>query len=328
MLIKRLQSREYHHHRNDTTPNPMECLIAIVGPTAAGKSELALHLAQDFAIEIVSADSQQVYRYMDIGTNKPTPDERILVPHYLIDIINPDEDFNQATYHRLATKTIKTIQQKGKLPLLVGGTGLYVWSILEGWKIPQVPPNPELRFHLESRAKQEGSYTLYKELQQVDPLAAVKIHPCNTRRVIRALEIYRTSGHPPSHLRRRETPNFPILIIGLTMERKELYSRIDCRVDEMIRKGLVKEVEKLIQMGYSLSMSSMSSIGYKQIGQFLQGQLDLTTAIEQIKYDTHRLARHQYAWFHLDDKRIYWLDASHFPVMLDKAENLIRDFTA
>jgi tRNA dimethylallyltransferase len=306
----------------------MECLIAIVGPTAVGKSELALHLAQDFPIEMVSADSRQVYRYMDIGTNKPTLAERAVAHHHLIDVVNPDEDFNLAIYHQLAAETIKGIQQKDKLPLLVGGSGLYVWSILEGWEIPQVSPNRKLRCGLEARAKQEGSDTLHKELQQIDPLAAARIHPANIRRIIRALEIYHMTGQLPSQSWHKEAPSFPVLIIGLTMERGELYSKIDCRVDKMIQKGLVKEVKELIKMGYNLSLSSMSGIGYKQIGQFLQGQLSLPAAIEHIKYETHRLARHQYAWFHLGDKRIHWLDASHFPATLDKARDLIGGFTA
>jgi tRNA dimethylallyltransferase len=309
----------------------MKCLIAIIGPTAVGKSELALHLTRDFPVEIVSADSRQVYRYMDIGTNKPTLAERVSVPYHLIDVVNPDEDFNLARYHQLATRAIKDIQQKGKLPLLVGGSGLYVWSVVEGWEIPQVPPNPKLRCELEARAKQKGSYALYEQLQQIDPLAATKIHPYNTRRIIRALEIYHMTGRLPSQLWRKEAPSFPILIIGLTAGRSELYSRIDRRVDKMMQKGLVREVEELVKMGYSFALPSMSSIGYKQVGQFLQGQLTLPEAIEKMKYETHRLARHQYAWFHFNDKRIHWFDVSRFsvimspslPVILSAVKNLI-----
>lgn len=288
----------------------MKRLVAMVGATAVGKSEFALLLAQELQVEIVNADSRQVYRYMDIGTNKPTLAQRASVPHHLIDVVNPDEDFNLAMYCHLATKAIKDIQQKDKLPLLVGGSGLYIWSLVEGWRIPQVPPNPQLRSELEARAKQEGSYTLYGKLRQIDPLAATKIHPSNTRRIIRALEIYQMTGQPPSQLWRKEAPSFPIIIIGLTLERSELYRRIGRRVDRMIEAGLVKEVKSLLERGYNLNLPSMSGIGYKQIGQFLQGQLDLPAAVEQIEYETHRLARHQYAWFHLDDKRIHWFDAT------------------
>jgi len=303
------------------------CLIAIIGPTAVGKSELALHLAQDSPAEIISADSRQVYRYMDIGTNKPTLAERAIIPHHLIDIVEPDEDFSLATYCQLATEAIEAIQQKDKLPLLVGGSGLYVWSLIEGWKIPQVLPNTKLRRNLETRAKQEGSYALYEELRQIDPVAATKIHPCNTRRIIRALEIYQMTGQPPSQLWRKETPNFPILVIGLTLERDELYKRIDCRVDKMVQSGLAKEVEELLNRGYSPTLPSMSGIGYKQIVQFLQGQMSLPAAIEQIKYETHRLVRHQYTWFHLDDPRIHWFDAAEDNVR-EKVVKLVRIFVA
>jgi tRNA dimethylallyltransferase len=312
----------------------MECLVAIVGPTAIGKSELALHLAQEFGAEIVSADSRQVYRYMDIGTNKPTLAERASIPHHLIDAVNPDEDFNLAIYCQLATEAIKTIQGKGKLPLLVGGSGLYVWSLVEGWKIPNVLPNFQLRHDLEIRAKHEGNQVLYKELQRVDPLATAKILPGNVRRIIRALEIYQMTGQPPSQLWRKKAPSFPVLIIGLTVERSELYSRIDSRADKMIQKGLVEEVEELLKMGYSLSLPPMSGIGYKQIGQFLQGELSLSMAVDRVKYETHKLARHQYAWFHLNDRRIHWFNAGRFSVTPSRSsehseeavKNLIENF--
>ena len=306
-------------------------MIAIVGPTAVGKSELALHLAQYFPLEIISADSRQVYRYMDIGTNKPTWAERASVPHHVIDVVEPDEDFSLAMYHQLAIEALKAIQQKGKLPVLVGGSGLYVWSLVEGWKIPQVPPNQELRRRLEARAEQEDSQSLYQELQDIDPSAAAKISPRNIRRVIRALEIYHATGQPPSQLQHKEAPAFSVLIIGLTQERSELYRRIDWRVDKMIQMGLVEEVEQLLKKGYSPSLPSMSGIGYKQIGQFLRGEMTLPQAIDKIKYETHRLARHQYAWFRLSDSRIHWFDTSEAEakasiVALNKVKGLIEGF--
>ena len=306
-------------------------MIAIVGPTAVGKSELALRLAQYFPIEIISADSRQVYRYMDIGTNKPSPDERESVPHHLIDVVEPDQDFSLAMYHQLAIEALKTVKQKGKLPLLVGGSGLYVWSLVEGWKIPQVPPDHKQRSQLEARAEQEGSRNLYQELQGIDPIAAAKINPSNTRRIIRALEIYHATGQRPSQLQRKEAPDFPILLIGLTRERSELYERIDWRVDKMIQIGLVEEVEQLLKKGYSLSLPSMSGIGYKQIGQLLQGEMTLPQAIDKIKYETHRLARRQYAWFRLSDSRIHWFNSSGVEVetnidTLNKVKSLIEGF--
>jgi len=306
-------------------------VIAIVGPTAVGKSELALHLAQYFPVEIISADSRQVYRYMDIGTNKPSMAERASVPHHVIDVVEPDEDFSLAMYHQLAIEALKAIQQKGKLPLLVGGSGLYVWSLVEGWKIPQVPPDQKLRRQLESRAEQEDSQSLYRELQDIDPMAAAKINPSNIRRIIRALEIYHTTGQPPSQLQHKESPGFSILVIGLTRERSELYKKIDWRVDKMIQRGLVEEVEQLLKKGYSPSLPSMSGIGYKQIGQFLRGEMTLPEAIDKIKYETHRLARHQYAWFRLGDSRIHWFDTSEAEakasiIALNKVKGLIEGF--
>jgi len=309
----------------------MKCLVAIIGPTAVGKSELALHLAQYFPLEIISADSRQVYRYMDIGTNKPSLAERAAVPHHVIDVIEPDEDFSLAMYHQLAAEALKAIKQKGKLPLLVGGSGLYVWSLVEGWKIPQVPPDQKLRRQLEDRAEQEGSHSLYQELQDIDPVAAAKINPSNIRRIIRALEIYHTTGQPPSQLQRKEAPGFPIMVIGLTQKRSELYRKIDWRADKMIQMGLVEEVEQLLKKGYSPALPSMSGIGYKQIGQFLRGEMTLPQAIDKIKYETHRLARHQYAWFRLSDNRIHWFDTSEAEAKasiatLNKVKGLIEGF--
>ena len=289
----------------------MKCLIAIVGPTAVGKSQLALRLAQDFDGEIVNADSRQVYRYMEIGTAKPSQDDRSLIRHHLIDIINPDEPFSLAIYQGLADKAIEGTQHQGKIPFLVGGSGQYVWSVLEGWKIPPVPPDAELRHNLQTRAREKGTYALYQELQRLDPAAATKIMPNNLRRIIRALEISQVTGERASQLWQKQAPPFPVLSIGLTTQRNDLYHRIDSRVEEMIKQGLVEEVRDLMARSYSLDLPSMSGIGYRHMGMFLDGRLDLSTAVQQMKHDTHRFARRQYAWFHLDDSRIHWFDVHH-----------------
>ncbi len=289
----------------------MNRLVAIVGPTGIGKSKLALCLAQTFNGEIVSADSRQVYRYMDIGTAKPTPEELALIPQHLISIVDPDEDFSLAQYQQLTYRAIDDIQRHNKLALLVGGSGQYVWAVLEGWEIPQVPPDLEFRHSLEEKAATVGRDELYQELKQVDPAAAMGIDQHNVRRIIRALEVYRRMGIPFSQLRHKKLPPFDILIIGLTINRGELYRRIDLRVDEMVKQGLVAEVEKLAKMEYDFNLPAMSGIGYKQIGMFLRGELALATAIEQIKFETHRVARHQYSWFRLKDDRIRWFDIQH-----------------
>ncbi len=286
----------------------MNLLLAIVGPTGVGKSKLALRLAQTFDGEIVSADSRQVYLHMDIGTAKPTREELALVPHHLINVVNPDEDFSLGKYHQLAYDAITDIQRRNKLALLVGGSGLYAWSVLEGWGIPQVPPDPELRRSLEQRAAEFGEDELYQELAAVDPLAAQKIDPRNVRRTIRALEVHKIAKVPFSQLQNKQSSPFNALIIGLTANREELYHRIDRRVDEMIERGLVAEVERLVSMGYDFNLPAMSGIGYKEIGMFLRGELTLAAAIQQIKFETHRFVRHQYSWFRLKDDRIKWFD--------------------
>lgn len=286
----------------------MNRLVAVVGPTAVGKSRLALRLAQELNGEIVSADSRQVYRHMDIGTAKPSLEELSLVRHHLIDIVNPDEDFSLAQYQQLAYKAIDDIGRRHKLALLVGGSGLYVWAVLEGWEIPQVPPDPGFRHSLEEKAAEGGADELYQELVKVDPVAAGSIDRRNVRRVIRALEVSRRAGTPFSQLQHKKTPPFNALIIGLTVDRVELYRRIDLRVDKMIEQGLAEEVRKLVNMGYAFNLPAMSGIGYKQIGMFLKGELTLADAIQQIKFETHRFVRHQYTWFQLKDDRIKWFD--------------------
>ncbi len=323
MSSKPLKSREER--------SSQKSVIAVVGPTAVGKSELALHLARCLPLEIISADSRQVYRHMDIGTNKPTLAERASVPHHVIDVVDPDEEFTLAMYHRLAFEALNTIQKKSKLPLLVGGSGLYVWSLVGGWRIPEVPPNQKLRRRLEARAVHEQGKSLYQELQDIDPLGAAKINPGNIRRIMRALEIYYATGQPPSQLQRKEEPGFPVLIIGLTRERSHLYEIIDRRVDEMIKRCLVEEVAGLLKKGYSPSLPSMSGIGYRQIAQFLRGEMTLPEAVDKMKHETHRLVRHQYAWFRLNDSRIRWFGVTETKgkgsiVAVDEIKAVIEGF--
>jgi len=245
---------------------------------------------------------------MDVGTAKPGRQELSLIPHYLIDVINPDQDFSLAQYQELAYKSIKDIQKRNKLPLLVGGSGLYVWSVLEGWEIPRVPPDPKFRRSLEERAAKIGKDKLYRELMKVDPVAAQRIDPRNVRRTIRALEVYKSTRTPFSQLQRKKAVPFDTFIIGLTADRVELYRRVDLRIDGMIKQGLVAEVEKLANMGYDLDLPAMSGIGYKQIGMFIRGELTLDAAIQRIKSETHRFVRYQYSWFRLKDDRIEWFD--------------------
>jgi tRNA dimethylallyltransferase len=286
-------------------------LVAIVGPTGIGKTRLVIHLARLFNGEIVSADSRQVYRYMDIGTAKPTPLELAEIPHHLIDIVDPDEDFSLAWYQELAYLAIEDILRRNRLPFLAGGSGLYVKAVLEGWQIPRVSPDRELRYNITKRANEKSINELYEELVRVDPDAAAKIDRRNVRRVIRALEVYAKAREPFSKLGNKQPPSFDSLIIGLTADRSYLYHMVDRRVDKMMEQGFVQEVKKLMGMGYDLALPAMSGIGYRQAGQIIRGELNSEAAVQKIKTETHRFIRHQYAWFRTDDEKIHWFDVEH-----------------
>ena len=302
----------------------MNKLIAIIGPTGIGKTKLAIQLALLYNGEIVNADSRQIYRFMDIGTAKPTGEELALIPHHLVDIIEPDNEFSLAEYQRFADDAIQDIQRRGKIPFLVGGSGLYVWAVLEGWVIPKVAPDVIFRQGLEKRAELGQGGELYRELEEIDPAAAKKIDPHNIRRVIRALEVNKVSDSTFSRLQKKQTPPFRTLIIGLTAERKELYRRADERVDNMLKQGFVDEVDTLLKKGYNLGLPAMSSIGYREIGQYLNGGLTLEEAVYKIKTGTHRFIRHQYAWFRLKDERIKWFDAEK--ANKSEIESTVDDF--
>ncbi len=302
-------------------------LIAIVGPTAAGKSGLALQMAQRFDGEVVNGDSRLVYRHMDIGTAKPSQQELGLVPHHLVNIADPDDNYSLALYLDQASQAIRDIHGRSRLPFLVGGTGQYVRALLEGFSAPQVPPNPSLRAELQRHAVEEGSKALWRRLQEVDTDSAARIDHRNVRRLVRALEVYQETGVPFSEARRREMPPYSSLIIGLTLERKALYERIDRRVEAMVEAGWPQEVARLLEMGYSPSLPSMSSLGYREMAAYLSGDLSLEEAVERIKTTTHRYARSQYAWFKLNDPRIQWLEAND-EGLVDKASLMIEGFLA
>lgn len=295
-------------------------LIAIVGPTAVGKSALALKLAEEFRGEIVSADSRQIYLGMDIGTAKPTSADRARVPHHLIDVVKPNEVFTLADFQRLAYALIAQIHARGKVPFLVGGSGLYVRAVLDGLTIPRVTPNPERRRELE----REDAQALYARLQQLDPHAATKIDPRNKRRVIRALEVCEATGQPISALQQLHPPDYRVLRIGLTMPRAQLYERINARVDRMIEEGLVEEVRALLAHGYSPDLPAMSGLGYRQIAAYLNGTLTREEAIRQLQRDTRRFVHHQYTWFRLDDPRIRWYDLTQ--TREETIREVVREF--
>jgi tRNA dimethylallyltransferase len=280
-------------------------LLVLVGPTAVGKTALSLVLARRFDGEVVSADSRLFYRGLDIGTAKPTADEQAVVPHHLIDVCRPDETLTLGEYQRRAYAAIDAIQRRGRLPLLVGGTGQYVKAVVEGWGIPEVPPQPQLRRRLESL----GTAELARWLQQLDPEAAARIDPRNMRRMIRALEVTLVMGRRMSELQRKKPPPYDRLTLGLTCERDPLYQRIDERVDQMMAAGLLEEVQALRAAGYSRRLPAMSGLGYRQLWAHLEGEMSLPAAVDRVKFETHRFVRQQYTWFRLDDPAIHWFDA-------------------
>ncbi|MCH8814250.1 MAG: tRNA (adenosine(37)-N6)-dimethylallyltransferase MiaA [Chloroflexi bacterium] len=279
-------------------------LIAVVGPTVSGKTRLGIELARRYGGEIIGADSRQVYRLMDIGTAKPTADERSRAPHHLIDIIDPDEPFSLGQWLDLANEALDRVWADGKQPILVGGTGQYVWSLIEGWRVPRVAPQPALRKELSERAPED----LLAELRRVDPEAESFIDPRNVRRVIRALEVYAETGKPFTYWRRKDAPGFKTVVVGLRVPRDALYERIDARVDAMIAGGMVGEVRSLLERGYSRELPSMSGIGYGEMCALIAGEVTLEEATEQMKTRTHGFARHQNSWFKPSDERIRWID--------------------
>lgn len=306
--------------QNILFPQP-ERLIVLVGPTASGKTALALQLAQQLNGEIVNADSRQIFRQMEIGTAKPSPAEQQLVPHHLIDVVAPDEPFTLADYQQSAQKAISDIAQRGRQPILVGGTGLYIRALVDGLAIPTVPPQPEQRQAWEDLAATEGVAAVHRLLQQCDPQAAATIPATNVRRVIRALEVTTATGQPFSSQQQRLPPPYPSIILGLNTERARLYSWADMRVDAMIKNGLVAEVAALVAAGYSWDLPAMSSLGYRQIGQYLCNEMSLAAAIERLKFDTHGFIRKQLVWFR-PDQRINWLDAAD-PTLLQQAQTIL-----
>ena len=290
-------------------------LLVIVGPTGVGKSALAMRLAREFDGEIIGADSRQVYRHMNIGTAKPSDADRAEIPHHLVDSIEPDERYSLALFLRDAKQSILNAKEMhGRLQLVVGGTGQYVWGLVEGWQVPEVHPNVKMRKTLELRMESEGVEALYEELRRVDAEAAERVDERNPRRVIRALEIAlsrkddansRGGGEGP----RKIPPDYDAMVVGLTMERSALYERIDARIDAQMAAGWLDEVRGLRERGYGLEHAAMSGLGYGELMRYLDGEMALDEAVQRIKYRTHRYARQQYAWFRLGDERIRWLDA-------------------
>ncbi|MSQ25909.1 MAG: tRNA (adenosine(37)-N6)-dimethylallyltransferase MiaA [Dehalococcoidia bacterium] len=288
---------------------PRPPLLALVGPTGTGKSAMAVRLAERFGGEIVGADSRQVYRGMAIGTGRPPAEEMARVPHHVIGVMEPDAEFSVAQYQRMAMGAIAEIHGRGRLPMLVGGSGQYVRAVLQGLRVPAVPPNEAMRRSLETAAREEGGRErLLAQLREVDPVTAQRIDPYNVRRVIRAIEVSVATGRPFSEAGGAAPPPFRTLVLGLTLERAALYRRIDARVDEMIAVGWLEEARSLLARGLRPELPALSSLGYREMMAVAQGAMTTAEAAARIKRDTHRFARGQYGWFRLGDGGIRWID--------------------
>jgi tRNA dimethylallyltransferase len=286
-------------------------LVVIVGPTAVGKTALSLSLAEAAGGEIVSADSRQVYRGMDIGTAKVTPEEQARVPHHMIDVVDPDKTIGLVQFQEMAYAAIDDILGRGRVPLLVGGTGQYVMAVVEGWQVPRVAPDDALRRELYGQAEAQGAMALHARLRALDPAASDRIDPRNVRRVVRALEVCLLTGRPISEQQQKVAPPYRIHMLGLARPRPALYQRIDRRVEDMIEAGLEAEVRGLVSAGYGFDLPAMSGVGYGQFAPFLAGEATLADVVREIKRATRRFVRHQGNWFRPDDPRIRWLDVAH-----------------
>lgn len=286
-------------------------LIVLIGPTAVGKTKLSIELAKEYEGEIISGDSMQIYKGMDIGTAKILDAEMDGIPHYLIDIKNPDESFSVAEFQQLVRQRIAEIQGRGKLPIIVGGTGLYIQSVIYDYQFADAPSDEAFRKKLERRAEIEGKETIYQELLRVDPEAGEKIHQNNIRRVIRALEIFHCTGKTMTEYQQHQTPNllYNTALIGLTMDREELYKRINHRVDEMMSQGLLGEVKRLHASGLR-DCQSIQAIGYKELYRYLDGNITLEDAIEELKRNSRRYAKRQLTWFR-NKMNVEWFDMTN-----------------
>lgn len=282
-------------------------VVVIVGPTASGKTAVSIELAKKINGEIISADSMQIYKYMDIGTAKPTLDEMQGIKHYMLDVVMPDETFNVAKYKSMAESAIEEILRKGKVPIIVGGTGLYINTLVDGIEFADVPGDEEYRNELIEKGYREGAMSIYKELEKVDSESAKKIDPNNIRRVARALEIYKVTGKTKTQLdiESRKEVKYDYRLFGMEWDRETLYNRIDLRVDKMIEAGLIDEVRNVTEK-FKISNTAVQGLGYKEVIEYLNGNISYEEMIEKLKLETRHYAKRQLTWFRRD-KRIKWI---------------------
>lgn len=301
-------------------------LLVIVGPTAIGKTDLSIKIAKELNGEIISADSMQIYKYMDIGTAKITKDEMEGVPHYLIDNVAPDEDFSVSDFKRLADFYVYDIHKRNKLPIIVGGTGLYINSLVYDLDFTAAAANLELREKFNILADNNGNDYIYEELRKVDESSADRINPNDRKRIIRALEVFYETGKPMSDYYknfRKLNDKYNIVMLGLNMDREKLYDRINKRVDKMIDDGLLNEVNNLVKMGYDEGLNSMQALGYKEIISYYKGNISLEEAIDLIKKNSRKYAKRQLTWFRRDN-RIKWIYIDEYDDKNEVCESIVK----
>lgn len=303
-------------------------LIVLIGPTAVGKTAVGIELAKLLNGEVISGDSMQVYRDMDIGTAKPTRGEMQGIPHHMIDIIDPDSEFTVAIFQRMVERHIAEIAARGKIPLLVGGTGLYVRSVTDRHSFTSFAVDQEFRTGLLSEAATEGNQALHSRLAAVDPAAASRIHPNDVRRVVRALEVFHFTGRPISDFQQADqlannSPKYNLFMYGLSLNREKLYQRINLRVEEMVSRGLVEEVQNLLAHGFGPNLVSMKGLGYKEIIGYLNGEYDLPEAIRLLQRNTRHFAKRQLTWF-AREPRIVWLDVENYQSPAEIAKEILQ----
>ncbi|PKN99892.1 MAG: tRNA (adenosine(37)-N6)-dimethylallyltransferase MiaA [Chloroflexi bacterium HGW-Chloroflexi-4] len=301
-------------------------VLVLVGPTAVGKTELAIRLAEKLEGEIVSADSRLLYRGMDIGTAKPSRSEMARFPHHMIDRAEPNEIWSLATFQQKILSTIDEIQRRGKLPIVAGGTGQYIRSLMEGWIIPTVQPDPRLREVLEQIGLEIGAAELHRRLSLIDPIATAKMDANNLRRSIRALEVIFTTGDLFSTQKDKQPPDLDFKLIGLTRPREEIYARVDARIEMMFEMGFVEEVKALLEKGYNQDLPTLSAIGYCEVIQYLHGEIKLEETKVQMRKKTREFIRRQANWFKPDDTTIEWHDMTPDPLneILDSIKSWLK----
>ncbi|MGI6328211.1 MAG: tRNA (adenosine(37)-N6)-dimethylallyltransferase MiaA [Dethiobacteria bacterium] len=296
--------------KNDFKQEELIPLFVVVGPTAVGKTEISTALCNKLGGEVVSADSVQVYRHLDIGSAKPALEERQGIPHHLIDVVDPEVNFTVFDYQNMARQSIADIHKRGKLPFLTGGTGLYVKAVIDEYNFRSGKVNPLIRERLEEILELKGKEYLYRFLREIDPVTAQKVHPNDIRRIMRAFEFFYLTGEPISsqrELTEKKRSRYNLIMVGLTTKRSNLYERINKRVDLMIEQGLLEEVKGLLEKGYSSDLKSLQSLGYSHMIKYLQGKWDWDNAIINFKRDTRHYAKRQLTWFRAD-KRINWFE--------------------